>query len=150
MHRVLQQKWINGKACLLEEGELDTLLDVLNLSSDDVIQPREAEPVADNKQEDFLEEETLTDDDQDVYLSQSLAEEQQVDSHEDDETVGLVDNAVVIEETNSDEDGGVEDWEQVSLEEGEEAELQHYQDDDQEDDQVVTWYYWPNGSLMKG
>ncbi|NLL18764.1 MAG: hypothetical protein GX262_07030 [Clostridia bacterium] len=147
MHRVLQQKWVNGKACLVEDGELEILLDVLNLSSDDVTQQREAESVSERNQEDYQEAEVLTDD-QVVDLSQILAEEQQVDSREGDETVELVDNTMATEEAN--EDGEVEELEQVTTEEAEELELQHYQDDDGEDDQVVTWYYWPNGSLMKG
>lgn len=46
MHLVLQQEWINGKNCLMEAGERESLLDILNLSLDVVDDKKEGDIVS--------------------------------------------------------------------------------------------------------
>lgn len=151
MHLVLQQEWINGKSYLVENSELNTLLDILNLSSDVLEREEEADTLSVIKEP----EEVLAWDEEaspvDVDGQESL--EQDILAVKQDEVEGeQLGEAAGANEMTAEIPLGVEE---LSCN-GEEGELQ--QEDEQvlasepepEQDVVVAWYYWPNGTLLKG
>lgn len=149
MHLVLQQEWINGKSYLVEKGELDTLLDILNLSSDVLEKEGEADMVSETREpEEVLawEEGTSPVDadeqglfERDAMLAEEEDTEQLIEKAEADEiTDEITSEPEELSGTGEQEDLQRED-EQVLASEPE-----------QEQDVVVAWYYWPNGTMLKG
>lgn len=139
MHRVLQQQWINGKACLVEDGELDALLDILNLSSEKVEEQREADLVSDRNEEEFLAHEHLPEDaEDDIEVTVAVV------GAGDDEFETDTDTGAMI----SDE-GAIEQEEEVPETAALELQEEEPAAEPDEGDRVVTWIYWPNGLLVK-
>ncbi|HHW08238.1 MAG TPA: hypothetical protein GXX34_12045 [Clostridia bacterium] len=134
MHFVLQQEWVNGKRYLVKDGELDSLLDLLNLPSEALEKEGEAEMISEVKEpEEFVEPQG------EAYQTGPLSPE--VDGGEPESLPDVLDEAG---------EGEVAPAGPEVLEEGPaEAELLG-QAAEEEQDVAVAWYYWPNGTIWRG
>lgn len=134
MFRVLQQEWINGRSCLVEEEQRDALLEFLNSPTDIEHGKGEEEVMPDYSVEEVLEEKE----------EGTLAAISEEAPPEEEEAITLEEPSIEIEgeETEPEiEEIVLEDHEEEILVEPEEEEEFVY---------VTTWYYSPNGSLTQG
>lgn len=137
MHRVLQQNWIVGKSCLVEEEHREALLDILNLLSEKVDANGEAEELPEEKPEGHFEDLTENEQDEAAVESELILEE--TDS---DEAAG----AEIVEKEPEDQSEGEDVLQAAGVEEVQEEVIYKAEDDYGE---IPIWYYCPNGSLIK-
>lgn len=139
MHRVLQQEWVNGNSYLVEKEQLETWKDILDLSS---------EPVGDLKEEDPVISYEEDGDSEDLEeISEKLLDELPGNSSEKE----MVEVEILSEESPQGMELEGDQADEAIVQELEEPqELYKAETDSNEGAEVITWYYWPNGSLVKG
>ncbi len=139
MHRVLQLNHIGGKNCLAEEEHQKALMDILNLLSEKAQSGKEAEavPAPAQKQEE-LPEIIGEDLQQDVTSeAKSISEEEHPGEDDNMQAEQMAEQEVLTAEDIS--------------KKGDIGEIQGVLLGKSEDDcgKVPTWYYCPNGALIK-
>ncbi|MFA5537358.1 MAG: hypothetical protein WDA53_09340 [Bacillota bacterium] len=137
MHMVLQQNYIGGKNCLVEEQHREALMDILNLLSEKAQSREEAEAVPAQKHEELPE--IAGEEQQEAIISEAelISKEEQTGEEGSVQEEQMEDQQVIIEE-------GV-------VVKADVGEAQEMSSGNSEDDcgKVPIWYYCPNGSLIK-